>query len=156
MELKIRKGLDTFLSVTCIAILAAILISISVGVVTRYILNDPAGWTEELSRYLLVWLTLLGAPLGCLNSAHIGLSFFPNALSAKGKLMWSRLTSLTLVLFCVLMFAQGIRLTSVYWKSKSVTMGMSIGFVYISLCVSAVLIVFAETLNIIHGWKTRE
>ena len=137
---------------TCVLILIAILISVSIGVFTRYILNDPAGWTEELARYLLVWLTLIGAPLGCLNFTHIGIQFLPEALSARGRLILFVSIYMALIVFCALMFFGGIKLMAVYWKSRSVTMGIPVGLVYMSLCVSSVLILVASLLNIIKLW----
>ena len=153
MDQKIKQIMDTVLTAACISLLIAILITVSIGVFTRYILNDPAGWTEELARYFLVWLTLLGAPLGCLNSAHIGIHFLPNALSPRGKLILSMTISAVLVLFCVFMFFGGMKLTTVYWKSRSVTMGFPIGFVYMSLCFSSALIILATILVCVEIWS---
>ena len=44
-------------------------------VFTRYVLNDAAGWTEEIARYLLVAITFLGGAMGVRRNTHIQVDF---------------------------------------------------------------------------------
>ena len=44
-------------------------------VFTRYVLNDAAGWTEEIARYLLVAVTFLGGAMGVRRNTHIQVDF---------------------------------------------------------------------------------
>ncbi len=44
-------------------------------VFTRYFLNDPAGWTEEIARYLLVAVVFIGAAMSVRNNNHIQVDF---------------------------------------------------------------------------------
>ncbi|MDR1979756.1 MAG: TRAP transporter small permease [Synergistaceae bacterium] len=46
------------------------------GVIFRYILRSPLSWSEELSRYLMIWMALLSVSLGLWRHEHIGISMF--------------------------------------------------------------------------------
>ena len=49
---------------------------VAVQVFFRYVLNHSLFWSEELARYLLVWLTFLGASVAYYRGAHPGIDFF--------------------------------------------------------------------------------
>jgi TRAP-type C4-dicarboxylate transport system permease small subunit len=54
-----------------------------VQVVFRYIFNSSLAWSEELVRYLFVWLTFWGGSLAFKNRMHIGIDFFIDLLPQK-------------------------------------------------------------------------
>ena len=54
-------------------------------VVYRYVLTQPLHWSEELARYLFVWLSILGATLGLQKRGHFGLDFFYRMFPEAGK-----------------------------------------------------------------------
>jgi TRAP-type C4-dicarboxylate transport system permease small subunit len=43
------------------------------NVVARYVLNASIGWSEEVSRFMLIWLTFLGAVIAYMRNEHLGL-----------------------------------------------------------------------------------
>ncbi|MDH3320435.1 MAG: TRAP transporter small permease [Betaproteobacteria bacterium] len=53
------------------AIFWALASTVFYQVFTRYILDDPAGWTEEIARYLLVALVFIGASMAVRKNSHI-------------------------------------------------------------------------------------
>jgi len=69
-----------------IALLAAIAIIVALGVFYRYVLNDALSWYEEISKFLMVWLAFIGAPLGFKHGAHVAIELLP-PLPALAKRM---------------------------------------------------------------------
>jgi len=53
----------------------ALFVIVGVSVFTRYCLNSSLGWSDELSRFLFIWVTFLGAAYAYALSEHIGLDF---------------------------------------------------------------------------------
>src|SRR5262249_31128440 len=51
---------------------------------TRYALNNPATWTEEIARYGLIWVTYIGAVMVTRRNSHIAVMLLPNLLPAWG------------------------------------------------------------------------
>ena len=62
------------------AMMAAKTIVISMQVFTRYVLNDPLTWTEEVARYLMVWVCFLGSAMALKYGEHISVSFIQERL----------------------------------------------------------------------------
>ena len=69
-----------------IALLFSVIVCIMFSqVVFRYIFNNSLSWSEELIRYLFVWLTFLGGALAIKNNTHIAVEFFLELLPVKYK-----------------------------------------------------------------------
>lgn len=66
---KLDKALSYFLGFLVLAISLIVLWQ----VFTRFVLNNPSSWSEEFSRYILIWISLLGGSLGLSNGTHMGL-----------------------------------------------------------------------------------
>ena len=69
----IKHKIDKALSVVLGLLVLAISLIVLWQVFTRFILNNPSSWSEEFSRYLLIWISLLGGSLGLSNGTHMGL-----------------------------------------------------------------------------------
>jgi len=85
--IKILKELsnivDQIVQIICIIILAGMLITVSAGVFFRYFLKNPLVWSEELSRFLMVWLVFLGASLVIKRWDNIRVTLFLEKLPEK-------------------------------------------------------------------------
>lgn len=70
-------------------ILAALVVVMVFGclwqIITRFILNNPSSWTEELVRYTLIWLTMLGVPYAYGKEQHIALTFITDKFTKKNS-----------------------------------------------------------------------
>jgi TRAP-type C4-dicarboxylate transport system permease small subunit len=58
---KISNGCDRVVTIAAIAFLGAMVFAIALQVVARYVFDSPPPWTEEVARYAMVWVGLLGA-----------------------------------------------------------------------------------------------
>lgn len=54
-----------------LVLLVGVAVTILTGIFFRYIVSDPQAWTEPLARYLLVWLTLIGAAVAVKHDLHM-------------------------------------------------------------------------------------
>jgi TRAP-type C4-dicarboxylate transport system permease small subunit len=73
---------------------------VALQVYFRYGLNQSLFWSEELARYLLVWLTFLGASVGYHRQVHPGIDIVYRALPALGK----RIAAIVVHLICIVLF----------------------------------------------------
>lgn len=64
------------------------------GVVTRYLLGRPTVWQTEVSVYLLVFVTFVGAAYGLKHHAHVGVDLLVEQLPARGQLVMRLVTAL--------------------------------------------------------------
>ena len=115
-----------------VGILFCVLIIVTLlGVYYRYVLNDPISWTEEIGRYLMIWMTLFGATVGVKRGTHLRLdlnlfSFFPGWAALIGK----RLIDLCVMCFLFVVAYYGILYCRVAQAYISPVLGISMGYIW--------------------------
>ena len=75
------KLIDKTLAAALILAMAAILLVVVWQVISRYLLQDPASVTEELSRFLLIWIGILGSAYAYRQKVHLGFNLIVNKQS---------------------------------------------------------------------------
>ena len=102
-----KKLSDLFFRVaelTLVIMLSAMVIKVFGNVVLRYGFNSSIISSEELSRFLFIWVTFLGAIVTLRENAHLGLDSVVRLLSMRGKKMAFALSNVLMLGCCVLMF----------------------------------------------------
>lgn len=122
--------LEEVFLMTCFSVIAAALL---LQVVFRYFLNTPLTWTEELARYLLVWITFFGINYGLRRKKHIEMEYFFNKLPAGVQEVVTLLTRLMILFFMWRIFGATLRFVRAQMNIESSAMSISMGLVYVSL-----------------------
>lgn len=130
-----------------ILIIAVIVLTVDVlwGVATRYILGSQAKWTEELARFLLVWVSLLGGAVAFGEKAHLGVDYFVNLMDPSGKRIMALLSCVAIAFFVVTVFLVGgwqLVQDNLASGQKSPALQINMGLVYAAVPISGVFILF--------------
>ncbi|MED5525170.1 MAG: TRAP transporter small permease [Pseudomonadota bacterium] len=141
----LTQMLDLALKWVLIAAMAAIVLVVSWQVLSRYVLQSPSSNTEEMARFLLIWVGMLGAAYSYRMKAHLGLSLLTDRL---GPVQGRRADAL--VHLCVLLFAGAVMVAGGYHlmsltlelKQVSAAMGIEMGWVYSVVPLSGLLMMF--------------
>jgi TRAP-type C4-dicarboxylate transport system permease small subunit len=121
------------------AMLAVMVVLVFGNVFMRYAFNSGFTVSEELSRWLFVWMTFLGAVVALRSNGHLGTDMLVGKLGPMGKRICMGL-SLVLMLYCTwLIFKGSYDQTVVNWDSTSAVMEVSMGYFYASGMAFAVL-----------------
>lgn len=121
-------------------LLASIAALVVYQVVARYVLSSPPSWTEELARYLQVWLVLLSSPLCLHKGLHLAVDYLTPRLSPSAK-RWARSVNHLLVgLFGLLLTVFGFRMLPVAALQVSPALGISMIWPYLAVPTSGLLI----------------
>jgi TRAP-type C4-dicarboxylate transport system permease small subunit len=102
-----KKLTDLFFKLaefTLVIMLSIMVIMVFGNVVLRYGFNDGIISSEELSRYLFIWITFLGAIVTLRENAHLGLDSVVRKLSLRGKKIAFAISNLLMLGCCCLMF----------------------------------------------------
>lgn len=113
-------------------LLLALLMVVSLGVITRG-LDDPLVWTDELSRFLMIWLACLGWTLAGRKRAHIRIRFFVNLLPLRLQNAAECVMQGAVMLFGALVAVWGIELVQRNWTLEATTLPISMSLMYIPL-----------------------
>ena len=136
-----------------ISMVAAMTLIVFLQVVYRYILIQPLYWSEELARYLFIWVSILGATLGLQKRGHFGLDFFYRMLSDQKRRFLQFLIHLFLGCVILVILIQGVKLVQATVLQKSPAMEISMGWAYACLPVGAVLMAIHLVVIFFKDWK---
>jgi TRAP-type C4-dicarboxylate transport system permease small subunit len=120
-----------------IFLLSLMTLVVFLQVVFRYGLTQPLSWSEEMARYLFVWLSVLGAALGLQKGGHFGLDLIHRLLLEKGKRLIRIVTLLLMGWVVVVILIQGIVLVQKTSLQESPAMLISMAWAYGALPVGA-------------------
>ena len=148
-----RKHLDKFLEWSVVILLSIMLFSVLWGVGTRYIFEDQSSWTDELARFMLIWVSIVGATYISGKNKHITIDLLPKSMSDKTKLKLDILASTIIILFVIAIFIiGGIRYVYISFRlgQTSAALEIPMGYVYLILPVCGLFITYFKTLSIIE------
>ena len=81
--------------ISCVLSIALI---VSTSIFFRYVLNDSITWSEEIAKYLMVWMVFVGAPVAMVQSRHIAIEMFPNLFRPRIRALIFLIINLLIVL----------------------------------------------------------
>src|SRR3954452_8399124 len=95
------------LETVAVILLMALLTAVTFAqVITRYLLGDPLIWSEELARYLFVWVSMIGAALAIREGGHFGLDLLIRPMP-RSKPVLGPLVTFVMVVFLLVLLKTG-------------------------------------------------
>jgi TRAP-type C4-dicarboxylate transport system permease small subunit len=131
-------------------ILAVIALLVIYQVASRYLLGSPPSWTEELARYLQVWLVLLAAPICLARGMHLSVDYLTPRLPAGPRFFVRSVVLILITLFSVVLTVYGARLLRVASLQVSPALGISMIWPYLAVPLSGGL------MALVSAWLLRE
>ncbi len=122
----ISKSLDVFSVILLVCM--SLLVIINVGM--RFLLNSGIVFSEELSRFLFIWVVYIGSIIAVRDDSHIYVDFMRKKLPSKLQFVLKIICEIAMILGCTLFFLGSIDLTEVNITDHSPVAGISLGFVY--------------------------
>lgn len=150
----ISRYLEEFLSLLVGALMAAMVLDVTWQVFTRFILDSPSAYTEELARFLLIWIGLLGAAYAYRRKAHLGLDILSQKLEGISARRLEIFISFVGILFAsVIMIYGGIKLMwlTLELNQTSAALEVKVGYIYSAIPLSGALIVIFALDRIFNG-----
>lgn len=145
------KKLDKFLEYFLAFLMAMILLSVCWQVFSRYILSSPSSFTDELARYLLIWIGLLGGAYAAGKNMHLSIDLLPSKLNGKSKQRLQLVIHAIVIVFVLsTLVIGGTRLVYITYSlgQTSAAMQIPLAYVYIILPISGLLIIFYKIRDI--------
>jgi TRAP-type C4-dicarboxylate transport system permease small subunit len=116
--------------VTLVIMLSAMVIMVFGNVVLRYGFNDGIISSEEISRFLFIWITFLGAIVTMRDNGHLGLDSVVRKLSARGKKIAFSLSNVLMLGCCTLMFYGTLKQHGINASTRSAVTEIPMSWVY--------------------------
>ena len=150
-------GLCRLFEVLIVACLAAMVVLVFGNVVLRYAFNSGIAVSEELSRWLFVWLTFLGAVVALREHAHLGTDMLVGHLGPTGKKVCLVIGYVLMLLVCWMIFRGALEQTKINWDVSAPSSGASMAWFYsvgLVFSVSSALILLNDLAKLLSGRAT--
>lgn len=155
----INSFINSLLRVVLSVFMAVMIVAVVWQVFTRFVLRDPSGFTDELSRYLLIWIGVLGGAYTYAIKRHLALELIAPKLSNKGQLILGIIINLIIIAFAVVAFIYGgTALVANTLKHGQISPGiviggshLLIGYVYVVVPLTGYIITYFGIVDIISS-----
>ena len=136
--------LDRIVEIFLCLLMVFLVLNVSWQVITRFILPEPRSYTEEVARFLLMWIGLLGAAYAYRKKMHLGIDIVSEKLQGRAKYVTTLFVYfLTLLVAIAVLIVGGMNLVllTLELNQFSSSLGLPMGLIYLCLPLSGFLIV---------------
>jgi len=148
----VKRGLDRSLARALVAIMGVLVLDVLWQVFTRFVLRDPSSYTEELARFLLIWIGLLGAAYVGGQRRHLAVDLLPGTLAGARRRGLERLIQVFALVFSLVLLVGGSRLVwvTLVLGQSSAALRVPLGYVYLVVPLSGLILAFYSVYHFVH------
>jgi TRAP-type C4-dicarboxylate transport system permease small subunit len=151
--IKFQKSLNRVLEVFLVILMSILVVDVLWQVFSRYLLSAPSSFTDELAGFLLIWVGVLGAAYVSGKKEHLAIDILVQKSPPARKRMLQYLIHSLVFLFALSVMVIGgviLMYTRFALDVKSAALQLNLGYIYIVLPISGLIIMFYELLHILE------
>lgn len=150
---------DSLLELLIALLMAGLVLTVLWQVFTRFVLKDPSSYSEELARFLLIWLSFFGASYAAGHRLHLAIDLLPMSLTGRRRAGLDAAIQLVVILFsaAVLVYG-GSRLSYIIGSlgQTSAALQVKLGYLYLAIPLNGLLIILYAAANLrqsLREWR---
>ncbi len=150
--MKLREKIDKILSNVLIIIMGIMVVNVLWQVFTRFVVGVPSSFTDELARYLMIWIGILGAAYVSGRNMHVAIDVLPKRASPENQKRIMRVVYIIIILFSITaLVIGGSRLVYISYLlgQSSPALQIPLAFVYMVIPISGILIIYYKTSDLL-------
>ncbi|MGB5172965.1 TRAP transporter small permease [Eudoraea sp.] len=151
--MKFRNKIDQILGYVLIGIMSLMVLNVLWQVFSRYFLGEPSSFTDELARYLMIWIGILGAAYVAGKNKHVAIDFLAKRFSLKNQKRLKVIVNILIILFCFFaMVLGGLRLVYITHILDQYSPALQIPLAWVYLCIplSGILIIYYKISDLYY------
>ncbi|WP_297335716.1 TRAP transporter small permease [Algoriphagus sp.] len=151
-----RQKIDRVISWMLILLMGLMVINVSWQVASRYLLNNPSSFTDELARYMLIWIGMLGAAFVAGKNEHLAIDVFQEKLSVENRIRIQFIIRILILVFALLtMVIGGANLVYITFilDQTSAALRIPLAYVYGIIPASGLLVIFYQVFDMVKLTK---
>ncbi|TXN35620.1 TRAP transporter small permease [Flagellimonas hymeniacidonis] len=151
--MSVRKKVDKILSYLLIAIMSVMVLNVLWQVFTRFVIGTPSSFTDELARYLMIWVGILGAAYAAGKDMHIAINVLTQKFNRETQQKLAAAVKLMVILFALTaMVIGGSRLVYVTYVLNQLSPALQIplAYVYLVIPLSGLVIIYYKIMDILY------
>ncbi len=155
--IKVKKWMTATLNYGLILAVLLLVVDVVWGVFTRYVMGEQAKWTEELARFLLIWVSLLGGAVAFGTKGHLGVDYFVDKFDPSARKLMAVVVHLIVLFFAGAIFVYGgwrVVSDTLTMEQMTPALGWKMGHVYLALPIAGIFMVIYTLENLIETLVT--
>lgn len=133
---RVTAAIDKILAPLLTALMAGMVVAVTWQVLSRYIFKAPSSYTEEIARFMLIWIGLLGAAYAYRVKMHLGLDLLVNKLTGTNRRIAALAATACVAGFAVtVLIIGGVQLVQLTWQLEQTTAAMGVPVAYVYTCI---------------------
>ncbi|WP_159655934.1 TRAP transporter small permease [Vibrio atypicus] len=143
----INKGLATF----TVSLSSFLVLCVVWQVLSRYIIGKPSTVTDELARYLFMWVALIGAAYTTGLKRHLAIDLMTMKLKGKRKIINEIVIQIAIAVFASVVLVYGgsnLAMKTLATGQLTPALGWEMGYIYFCLPISGALMIF---YSVVYG-----
>ena len=150
-------SMDKFIEWLSVILMSFMLLLTSANVFGRYVLKHSIFFSEEMARFLFVWVVFLGAAIIIKDKGHVAVNFFAERLAGRksGKLL-EIFIGICGFIFITIVFTGGITLSKTMNMYKSSSMQIPMGYVYYVIPIGAGIMMLHHIKNFLSLFAKKQ
>ncbi len=146
-----KLSLDKWIAYLLVVFMSLMVLNVTWQVVSRYVFQSPSSFTDELSRYMLIWVGMLGAAYVAGKNEHLAIDILLTKLEEKAqdKLM-ILINSCILIFALVVMVIGGSNLVYLTFilEQRSAVLQIPLAYIYGIIPFSGLLVIYYQLVAI--------
>lgn len=146
-----KSQLDKVIATMLVILMALMVLNVTWQVTSRYIFQDPSSFTDELSRYMLIWVGMLGAAYVAGKNEHLAIDIILTSLKEKSQKKVLVLINVLVMIFALtVMVIGGSNLVYITFilAQKSAALQIPLAYVYCMIPFSGILVCYYQVFTI--------
>lgn len=148
-----KKKLDRILGSVLVLLMALMVVAVLWQIFSRYVMNSPSSFTEELARYVFIWIGILGAAYATGQQTHLSIDILPPKLEPKNRVRLLIGINILIILFSLtVLVIGGLNLVYVNYElgQSSAALGLPLSYVYSVIPLSGILVIIYKLIEIMR------
>ena len=138
---RVLNGINKFFLGLAGVLMALMVVDVFLQVLFRFVIESPLSWTEEVSRYLFVWVVWIGSALVIAEKGHVGIDVVVKNFSVSRQRFMEILIYLIFLFPASVMVYFGFALADLNMNQPSAVLRIPMGIPYAAIPVSAILMI---------------
>lgn len=147
---KAYRGFNKAIEVVSVVILVLVTIVVIYSVLLRYAFKSPLAWSEEVARYMFIWMVFLGMSVAERTGDHFRIEVFIEMVPAKIRIFIEIILNILIFYALFILFREGVNYYEQGKTGLSTILEMPLNYIYVALPLAMVLTVLnrIETVRV--------
>jgi len=149
---KVSRISEKVVQVTLVGMVAIMTVIIIIQVFMRYLFLFSLSWSEEVARYLMIWVSFLGASIALKYGFHIGVEFITNRIPEKIRGWVHLVAKIGILIFLIYFTIGGFRISWAVRDQDSPALLFSMAYAYLAAPVGGLFMILQLLNLLVEDW----